>query len=273
MIRVFVGCAPNHEDAESQAVLEWSIYKHCTEPVIITWMKLSRDPDSPFYGWETARWATPFSGFRWAVPELCNFESRAIYMDSDVIVMSDLSELWNAELEPGKAIMARGSGRMCVSLWDCAKVQHLMIPLDEMRKRTDNHHESKAIMSRNAHLIQRFPEDAKWNCLDGEDEPDLHAPHIKAIHYTYMPCQPQIEMAKNRLAAKGLQHWFDGEVKEHWRKDLVNLFFELLNEAEGNGFSVSHYEKDEPYGDYTKHSVATIGLPGWTSPKNVRHLR
>ena len=65
-VRVFVGCAPNHEDAESQAVLEHSIRKHASLPVDITWMKLSRDPVSPFSGWNTELWPTPFSGFRWA---------------------------------------------------------------------------------------------------------------------------------------------------------------------------------------------------------------
>jgi len=73
-IKIFVGCAPNYEDAESQAVLEWSIRKHASQPVEITWMMLSNDPETLFTQWETNKWSTPFSGLRWAVPELCDFK-------------------------------------------------------------------------------------------------------------------------------------------------------------------------------------------------------
>src|SRR5215207_9690112 len=125
MIRVFVGCAANHEDIESQAVLEWSIRKHASEPVSITWMQLSRDPASPWSGWNTSQWVTPFSGFRWAIPAVCGYEGKAIYCDSDVIFMADIARLWDQEFESGKAVMAKGgnSWRLCVSLWDCAEMQ------------------------------------------------------------------------------------------------------------------------------------------------------
>jgi hypothetical protein len=108
MIRLFVGCAANHEDLESQAVLEWSIRKHASEPVEITWMRLSRDPASPWSGWATERWATPFSGFRWAIPEVCGFEGRAIYCDSDVIFMADVAELVAAAIPAGSCGARQG---------------------------------------------------------------------------------------------------------------------------------------------------------------------
>ena len=83
-IQVFVGCDPNNCDLEQMMVLEYSLRKHTSHPVNITWMQLSHDTNSPWYtnqetgeGWRTEKWATPFSGFRWAIPESCNFEGRA----------------------------------------------------------------------------------------------------------------------------------------------------------------------------------------------------
>lgn len=93
-IKIFVGCDPNNCDLEQMMVLDYSVRKHTKHPVEIIWMQLSHDPNSPWYtnqqtgeGWHTEHWATPFSGFRWAIPESCNFQGRAIYMDADVVVL------------------------------------------------------------------------------------------------------------------------------------------------------------------------------------------
>src|SRR5262245_61554152 len=91
-IRIFVGCSGNNEDLEFQSVLHYSLEKHASQPLDITWMRLSRDPDSFWFsnpqkkeGWRTEGWATPFSALRWGIPAVCNFEGRAIYMDLDKI--------------------------------------------------------------------------------------------------------------------------------------------------------------------------------------------
>ena len=79
-IRVFVGCDPNNCDLEQMMVLDYSIHKHTSAPVEIVWMQLSRDPESYWYsnpetgeGWDTTKWSTPFSGFRWSIPEYGSF--------------------------------------------------------------------------------------------------------------------------------------------------------------------------------------------------------
>ena len=88
-IKLFIGCDPNNSDLEQMMVLDYSLHKHTSEPVEIIWMQLSRDPSSVWYsnpqtgeGWHTEKWATPFSGFRWAIPAYCGFSGRAIYMDA-----------------------------------------------------------------------------------------------------------------------------------------------------------------------------------------------
>lgn len=144
VIKVFVGCDPNNSDLEQMMVLDYSIKKHTSSPVEIVWMQLSRDPESFWYsnpekgeGWDTSKWATPFSGFRWAIPEYCDFKGRAIYMDADVLVLDDLLNLWNHPIK-GKSIVAskgkKDIKRLCTCLWDCKKSQSYLPSVSQMRK-------------------------------------------------------------------------------------------------------------------------------------------
>lgn len=257
MIRVFVGCAANHEDIESQSVFEWSIRKHTSRPVEITWMKQSHNPGSPWHGWNTIEWVTPFSGFRWAIPEVCGFEGKAIYSDSDVIFKADIGELWDQPIRGDNAgILAKGGGswRLCVSLWDCAKVKTHMMPMSELKSNSNAHR----IMSKRINapkLIRQFA--GNWNCLDGEGYENLDNPEIKAIHYTAIANQPQLRYAVPRLEKAGRKHWYDGKIERHWRNDLVELFDNLLTEAKANGYSPEKYAWEPIFGPYHKKSLKT----------------
>lgn len=257
MIRIFAACAPNHEDAESQAVLEWSIRKHASEEFQIIWMKIAES--GPFSGWRTNNWPTPFSGFRWAVPELAGFKGRAIYTDSDVIFMDDIAKLFHQPI-PG-CILAKTASRLCVSLWDCEKAKKFSIPIAQMKKDFDNHVHARQRWAQARGQITPFKNN--WNCLDGEHYSDLNDPEIKAIHYTAMRHQPQIPYALKRLEKQGLKHWFDGKPEPHFRPDLIELFNSLLAEAIENGYTVEKYCQDKPFGHYLKASVANIGAPNW----------
>ena len=249
-IKIFIGCAPNHDDAESQAVLEWSIRKHVTKPVEITWMRLSQDPQSPFNGWNSTSWATPFSGLRWAVPELCNFEGRAIYMDSDFIVLADLAELWNQEIPDGKVVLAKGGGnwRLCMSLWDCARAEKYMMPIEKMKKKSNSHQTMGGRFSGSSGLVHPFAGD--WNNLDARHGESID--NIKALHYTRMSTQPQLQYALPRLKKNGQRHWFDGHVSAHPRGEVIWLFDHYLKEAADNGYMVEKYTRHEPYGPVMK---------------------
>lgn len=261
MIRVFVGCAPNHEDAESQAVFEWSLRKYSSLPVEITWMKMNVDQRSPFYGWNTTDWATPFTAFRWAVPYLCNFNGRAIYSDSDFIFKADIAELWNKPFESGKIVMSKTPNRTCLIMWNCELAKDHILPFDELRSRTDTHSVMRKYLVDHPNLVQKF--DRNWNCLDGENYDDLNDSDIAAIHYTHMKSQPHLSRASKRLAKENRQHWFDGEFARHWRNDLIDLFETMLKEAEQNGYTVTRYTQDPIYGEYKKRSVGGIGRPSW----------
>ncbi len=272
MIRIFVGVAANHEDAESQAVLEYTLKKHASEPLQIEWMKLSRDPESPYYcnpakreGWHTEQWATPFTGFRWIVPGLCDFKGRAIYMDSDVIVQADIADLWRQEFMPNTIVIAKADTpwRFCVSLWDCAAAERYAIPPAALMADPSGHRQMTRKYAQNPSAVQRF--DGNWNCLDGEHYADLADPDIKAIHYSSMRHQPHLKYATKRLALTGAEHWFGSEPADHWRPDLQALFDVEIEAARRAGFPAVRYTLDPIFGKYKKLNVSKQGqtIPGW----------
>lgn len=252
-IRLFVGCAPNHEDAESQAVLEYSIRSQTEREVDITWMKLSRT-DPNFSGWDTRRWATPFTGFRWAVPHLAGGSGRAIYCDSDFIFMADIGELFDLPFSAGKCVMAKSYARTCCMLFDCEPACRLVPPLNLLKTLPEQHRYMIGRLTK-SQTLQPFAVDQNWNCLDGEGK-DLFDPTVMAIHYTSMPNQVQLKHALPRLKAAGVEHWFDGKVAPHPRSDLQNLFDGMLKSAAANDCGVDKYCQDALFGNIEKRSVS-----------------
>lgn len=265
MIRLFVGCAANGEDIESQIVLEHTLRKHCSQDIDITWMMLSRDEKSFFSGWKTDLWSTPFSGFRWAVPELCSFEGRAIYMDSDIIGKADLTELWNVPIDLGKVVVAKGGNegwRFCVSLWDCSAARKYLPDADQFKGSATSHRSFVNFFKTNKEIVQSFS-NGNWNCIDGENYPDIDHPQIKLLHYSSEAHQPQLKHALPRLAATGRKHWFDGEIKPHWRPEIQHRFDLELKNALLNGYRVENYEPEKLYGPYVKKSEKNYKSHQW----------
>lgn len=247
MIRIFVATSPNGMDAEACLALEHSIRSRASRPVAIEWMRLTRDPASPWYsdpdrglGWRTGNWATPFSGFRWAIPKLCGYEGRAIYMDVDTLVRADIAELWEMDLA-GKVVASRDARRFCVSLWDCAAARDYgdLLP--------------NAVRGNEA-LVRRFPATANWNCLDGDGLP-FDDPSIRCLHFTDIATQPHIPLALERLRGRGGTHWFDGELKAHWRPELARLWRGEFEAGLKAGLRVADYEQTPPFGRVPKREL------------------
>lgn len=254
-VRLFIGAAANNEDLESQAVLEWSIREHTSRDLDITWCQLSRDPASPWYssgphGWQTQYWTTPFSGFRWSVSQLCGWQGKAIYLDSDIIMIGDIGELWDTPIRPGKVAVAKGGRhgqRFCVSLWDCAAARAFLPAIGKLQ---DDPFVHRALMQRFAAMPDRVQEfdGGDWNTLDLEPY-DLASPRTKAIHYTGIPTQLQLKHALPRLAREGGQHWYRGMPRPHPDQRLQAMFDALLAEATEAGYGIERYRR-EPFGDY-----------------------
>ena len=69
---------------------------------------------------------TGFSFYRFAIPEMCHYEGRALYLDADILVLSDLEELIRKDML-GKGALARPappiSWYTSVMLLDCSKLK------------------------------------------------------------------------------------------------------------------------------------------------------
>ncbi len=84
-VRVFIGTEPKTK--VPCEVLKYSILQNTAHPVVF------EDLDQRFV-MPPKRWGTGFSLRRWMIPEFCNFEGRAIYLDADQLVIGDIWELW-----------------------------------------------------------------------------------------------------------------------------------------------------------------------------------
>lgn len=273
-IKVFVGCDPNNCDLEQMMVLDYSIRKHTKNPVEIVWMQLSHDPNSVWFsdkntqqGWNTQKWATPFSGFRWAIPEYCNFEGRAIYMDADVVVLCDLDELWMHPIENNAIVAAKGgkkSARLCTCVWDCKKAKDYIPSLNTLKTDENGHQKMMQLLKEKPQLVQSYTN--SYNCVDGEG---LDINQIKILHYSDMGTQFSHKYSLARLHQEQQQHWFDGKIMPHPREDLTELFDRYYAEALQAGYTPEQY-RVEPYGVFPKATQINYHGNGVTRPEDTK---
>ena len=129
-IRVFVGAAHSHRLFVE--VLRWSIQRHSSRKVEVvsigellghSLVMPKRPENLP---------GTPFSFQRFAVPMLAGWQGRAIYLDSDKVVLRDIAQLYERPMRFGQKVLRRTAsgpdGRVkmrssSVMLMDCSRLQ------------------------------------------------------------------------------------------------------------------------------------------------------
>lgn len=104
-VRIFIGSGPRNFIEER--VFVHTIEKYSTYPVEINVID-GTSGSVTFSNGEVKKLpvnligrvggATAFSTARYAIPEWCDYRGKAIYCDSDQIVLTDISELWNYDL-------------------------------------------------------------------------------------------------------------------------------------------------------------------------------
>lgn len=94
LVRVFVGA--DRSQALAVDVLAYSIRRHTDMKVDVVSMADLVLPE-PNDIRQSAR--TNFSFTRFAIPALCNYQGRAIYMDADMQVFKDIRGLWEVPFE------------------------------------------------------------------------------------------------------------------------------------------------------------------------------
>lgn len=239
-IKVFVGASARNEDLESQLVLHHSLLKHTTSDVSIEWMRQSAS--GPYAGWKCEASRTPFSSFRWSIPAMCGYQGKGIYIDSDFVLMADISELWHQPI-PGvflAKVGKKGLHKTCCMLFDCAKAKGHVPDLSALRSMEDPQGRMMQYFTARPSLYSGF--DGDWNAIDLKGYDDINDPRIKAIHYSRVEHQVHLlKYAIPRLKAEGRTHWYTGPVGPHPRADLQALFDTLYQEALDAGHTLDEY--------------------------------
>lgn len=141
------------------------------------------------------RYATEFSLFRFYIPQLCDFQGKALYLDSDMIVLSDIGELFDISLEgfdfsavpdayPSIAPNRWALSTMLIDCNDCRFDLDAIFTQIQQRRFSYSEFSQMSKRVRNAlpHRIKELPKN--WNHFD-KLEIDT-----KLIHYTDLDRQP-----------------------------------------------------------------------------------
>ena len=99
-VRVYVGA--DRSQLLAIKVLEHSIQRHTELPVEVHAMvdlpvRVPQDPSN----WQR----TGFSFSRFCIPELANYQGKALYLDADMLVFTDIADLWNIAFDSAKVII------------------------------------------------------------------------------------------------------------------------------------------------------------------------
>jgi hypothetical protein len=237
-VRVFVG-----SDAAQIAgvkVLEYSIKKFASMSVEIV---VIDDRDIPVPKEPSNRSRTGFSFSRFGIPELCGYRGRAIYVDADMQVFTDIAKLWNQDMGDAWVLYAesvKGSARVpqfSVMLMDCGSldwnVRRIVEGLDNRDFDYRQLMQQLCIMP----VERREPRlPFEWNSLE-----HYEAGRTNLIHYTDMPTQPWV--------SHGNKHG--------------KLWYDCCREAVDEGF----ISKDFLYGEVHKGNVSPE-LPAWLGLPN-----
>ncbi len=236
-IRVFIGT--DESQLGAAAVLKQSIMETASMPVRVETME-RLDIPQPKDVRQSQR--TGFSFSRWAIPELCGYQGRAIYIDADMMVFTDIKELW--EWPMGDATIAIVDGRdtsycadwakgnkneTSVMVLDCAKAKWSLASLIEG---LDGKYDYKQMMSdlcflREDDILRTIPR--RWNAMDYWDET------VSLLHYTNVPTQPWVTVGNpyghvwvnnvKRLISEGkvARDFIKAQVdKGYFRPSLIN---------------------------------------------------
>ncbi len=199
VVRVFVGT--DRSQLLAVRVLAHSLRRHTGARVEVTPLLdvVPRDAKDP-----AQRRRTGFSFARFAIPALCERRGRAIYLDADMLVFGDITELWRLDFGGAKVIVqedltpeqarptkpgapARRIRQWAVMVLDCARldwdVDRIIDGLDEGAYTYDQLMHELCIMGPDE-VRQAIP--FRWNSLERLDE------STRLIHYTDMSTQPWV---------------------------------------------------------------------------------
>jgi len=174
-------------------VLEFSIRENCSSPVEVNALYTYKR-DIPLPKKLKNRPRTPFSFQRFLIPEICGYEGRAIYLDSDMLVFGDISEIWNQpfngnNLQTVREVNNRRFPQFSVMLLDCASLRWSIDKIvNDLDYNKLNYSDLMYHMKVARSIGKDIPSD--WNSLECYSEGQT-----KLLHYTDMDTQPWVSTA------------------------------------------------------------------------------
>lgn len=136
---------------------------------------------------------TEFSIYRFFIPEICNYKGKAIFLDSDIVNLRDIGELFDTPMN-GNDILAvggnyKGANRwaLSVALFDCATcrfdVEKIFDEIDaSLYTYTDFSSLTPLFLQHYSHKVGKL--DPTWNMFDRVTG------KTKQVHYTNLDMQP-----------------------------------------------------------------------------------
>lgn len=198
MIPIFIGYDPR--EAIAFHVCANSIIRQSSTPVSIIPLALNLLSD---YKETHSDGSNHFIYSRFLVPHLMNFKGSAIFIDGDMIVRGDITELWNLKQEDCavkvvkhnyttkqavKYLGAKNENYPCknwssVMIWNCEHPKNRILTPKFIQEATG------AQLHRFTWLLEKYDVGSlpiEWNWLPDEFGPNLDA---KLLHYTLgTPC-------------------------------------------------------------------------------------
>lgn len=250
-IPIFIGASDHECDKIQEKILVYTLQKHSTAKLNITFLRASNFPKVSALGW-----GTPFTGLRYVIPKLMGYEGRAIYMDMDMINFRDIQDfyhinllgkpfgmIWDSKQSVGDR-RARGSYCDSMMLMDCEQASNFF-NWDEVHNWYDSQAGFKwEFMKR----LRKWEDadnpidnkavtkiDSRWNCFDGqvtdaplndknEIEEQYSLEQVFQVHLTALSYQPW--HSAYLMSAKAT----------HQRPDITDYWWKLVDEV--NNFDI-----------------------------------
>lgn len=240
-IKLFVGTSDKH-DRTIEKIYLYSLLKNTSADIEVVWLRPSMFPD-----WKRKGWGTPFTCFRYAIPELCGFKGRALYTDCDMINFRDILSLWRTDLEGKPFGMVWDSLQMNNAKWqgtpyergwwcdsvlliDCAKAKDYVHPIKEQAQWDGTYKwyfmESIGSPKKEKSLEVVTELDARWNSFDGTDTSHPYTIPWKDKDKVHLPLE---EIWQVHLTALSYQPWHPkysiSAKATHGRQDIMEVYW------------------------------------------------
>lgn len=231
MLKVFIG----YDDRQkvSYTALQQSIFETASQPVAVSPLILHTLPI-------TRRGLTPFTFSRFLVPWLCDYQGAAIFMDADMLLVSDICELMESIREDVAVSVVTSLEQYeqtSFMLFNCAHEANRQLTPDFIQNTDTNLHGLEWLSESQIGSLEPC-----WNQLVGYQEVDLSKGNI---HYTMgIPAFPET------ATSPGAQAWRAVMQEAMSMIPWVNIMGDSVHAIEINGIKFPRYvwdfEKNAP---------------------------